>query len=135
MAEEKIFYTFVVAPSAKGQFHRFSIKYTYLYTAVGLLLGIILIFSVSSIWVFSHGTDIAALSKLKKDNLELNNLHLTDQNRIEKLKARVNNIEDQAKKLSKSSGLQYAEDIDTNIGHGGPSDTFDVVEKNAEHLE
>jgi murein DD-endopeptidase MepM/ murein hydrolase activator NlpD len=135
MSQEKVFYTFVVAPSAKGRFYRFNFRYSYLYAAVGSLLGLVIVLSIGSIWVVSHAADIAAFSKLKKENTELSNQLLAGQNRIEKLSARVNNIEDQAKKLSKTSGLQYAADIDTNIGRGGPSDTFDVVEKNAEHLE
>jgi murein DD-endopeptidase MepM/ murein hydrolase activator NlpD len=135
MSQEKVFYTFVVAPSAKGRFYRFNFRYSYLYASVASLLGVVIAFSVGSIWVVSHAADIAAFAKLKKENMELNNQLLAGQTRIEKLSARVNNIEDQAKQLSKSSGLKNAADIDTNIGHGGPSETFDVVEKNAEHLE
>jgi murein DD-endopeptidase MepM/ murein hydrolase activator NlpD len=130
MPEEKVFYTFVVA-----RFYRFNFRYSYLYAAVGTLLGLVIVLSIGSIWVVSHAADIAAFAQLKKENVKLNDQHLTDQSRIEKLNAKVNNIEDQAKKLSKSSGLQYAADIDTNIGRGGPSDSFDVVEKNAERLE
>ncbi|HZS45736.1 MAG TPA: M23 family metallopeptidase [Blastocatellia bacterium] len=134
MSQEKTFYTFIVAPSAKGRFHKLNIKYSYIYAGVGTLLSVIIIFSLCCIWVARHAADVVAFNQLKKDNLELTSKHLADQNKIEKLSARVNNIEDQAKKLSTSNGLQYAEDIDTNIGRGGP-DSFDVVEKNAEHLE
>jgi len=134
MSQSKTFYTFVVAPSATGRFHKFNIKYSYIYAAVGTILGIVIIFSVCSIYVVGRAADIMAFNQLKKDNIELRNRNLSDQNKIEKLNARVNNIEDQAKKLSTSNGLQYAADIDTNIGRGGP-DSFDVVEKNAERLE
>jgi murein DD-endopeptidase MepM/ murein hydrolase activator NlpD len=135
MSEDKTFYTFIVAPSAKGRFHRFSIKYSYLYAGVGIIFGVVIIFLICSFMVASRAANLISSSQLRKENLELTNQHLTDQNRIEKLSDRINNIEDQAKKLSKSNGLQNAKDIDTIIGRGGPSNSFDVVEKNAERLE
>ena len=135
MSDEKVFYTFVVAPSAKGRFYRFNFRYSYLYTAAASLLVLIIAFSIAAIWVVSNAAGIAAFSRLKKENLELTNQVLAGQNKAEKLSARVNNIEDQAKKFYKNSGRENAKDIDTNIGHGGPSDSFDVVEKDAERLE
>jgi len=99
MSQGKVFYTFVVAPSAKGRFYRFNFRYSYLYGAVASLLGVVIALSIASIWVVSHAADIAAFSKLKKENLEMNNQLLAGQSRIEKLSARVNNIEDQAKKI------------------------------------
>lgn len=134
MSEEKRFYTFIVAPSAKARFHRISIHYNYLYAVLALVLGLMTVFAVSSIWVVKQATTITEFNQIQKENLDLKKKNLENELKIEKLSARISNLGDQTKKLSQANGLQHADDIDSNLGYGGPA-TFDVVEKATEQLE
>ena len=120
MKQDKRFYTFIFAPTAKSRFHKISVHHHVLYAILGLAsIGLITV-GFGAYRLTRHAILTAKFNLVQMENRQLRNENHEVKNNLDRLQGRVTAIETTSRKLAEVSGLNHPADPNANIGSGGP---------------
>lgn len=135
MRQDKRFYTFIFAPTAKSRFHKISIHHNVLYAILGLAGIGLLTVSFGAYRLARHALLVAKFNLVQSENRELRTKNQEAQHFNERLQGRLAAMEPTQRKLAEAAGLSRPADLSANIGSGGPSGDISSLENTASSLE
>ncbi len=120
MKEDKRFYTFVFAPTAKSQLRKFNVRHEALYAILGFAAVGLLTVLYGSYRLAQHAVVVAKLNLMQNENRLLRERNQEAQSKYDLLQNRLAVLDTTQRKLADASGLSRQSDISANIGQGGP---------------
>ena len=124
MKEDKRFYTFVFAPTAKSQLRKFNVRHEVLYAILGFAAVGLLTVAYGGYRLAQHAVIVAKLNLMQNENRLLRERNQEAQSKYDLLQNRLAVLDTTQRKLAEASGVSRQADISANIGQGGPdSDT------------
>jgi murein DD-endopeptidase MepM/ murein hydrolase activator NlpD len=126
MNDEKRFYTFVFAPTAKSPLRKFNIPHKILYTILGFAVVGLLTVVFGAYKLAQQAIVMAKLNILEQENRLLKEENQEVNNKKELLLSRLAALDSTQRKLAASSGISRPSDLGRNIGRGGPVKDADL---------
>jgi murein DD-endopeptidase MepM/ murein hydrolase activator NlpD len=128
MNDEKRFYTFVFAPTAKSPLRKFNIPHKILYTILGFAVVGLLTVVFGAYKLAQQAIVMAKLNILEQENRLLKEENQEVNNKKELLLSRLAALDSTQRKLAASSGISRPSDLSRSIGRGGPVKDADLGE-------
>jgi murein DD-endopeptidase MepM/ murein hydrolase activator NlpD len=126
MNDEKRFYTFVFAPTAKSPLRKFNIPHKILYTILGFAVVGMLTVIFGAYKLAHQAIVVAKLNLLEQENRLLKEENQEVNSKKEILLSRLAALDSTQRKLAATSGIRRQEDLGKNIGRGGPAEDTDL---------
>jgi murein DD-endopeptidase MepM/ murein hydrolase activator NlpD len=126
MNNEKRFYTFVFAPTAKSPLRKFNIPHKILYTILGFAVVGMLTVIFGAYKLAHQAIVVAKLNLLEQENRLLKEENQEVNNKKEILLNRLAALDSTQRKLAATSGIRRQTDFGKNIGRGGPAKETDL---------
>jgi murein DD-endopeptidase MepM/ murein hydrolase activator NlpD len=126
MNDEKRFYTFVFAPTAKSPLRKFNIPHKILYTILGFAVVGLLTVVFGAYKLAQQAIVMAKLNILEQENRLLKEENQEVNNKKEILLSRLAALDSTQRKLAASSGIRRQSNLSMNIGRGGPVKDADL---------
>ena len=120
MNEDKRFYTFVFAPTAKSQLRKFNVHHNVLFAILGFALVGLITVTYGAYRLAQHAVVVAQLNLLKHENRQLREENQEVNSKKEILLSRLTALDSTQRKLAETSGISRQADFNKNIGQGGP---------------
>ena len=120
MNEDKRFYTFVFAPTAKSPLRKFNVHHKVLYAILGFAVLGVLTVTYGAYRLAQHAVVVAKLNLLEHENRLLREENQEVNSKKELLLNRFAALDSTQRKLAESSGISRQTDLSKNIGQGGP---------------
>ncbi|MCI0337583.1 MAG: M23 family metallopeptidase [Acidobacteria bacterium] len=128
MNDDKRFYTFVFAPTAKSPLRKFNIHHKVLYAILGFAAVGMLTVVYGAYRLAHHAVVVAKLNLLENENRLLKEENQEVNNKKELLLSRLAALDSTQRKLAESSGISRQTDLSGSIGQGGPDGDADLSE-------
>jgi len=128
MNDDKRFYTFVFAPTAKSPLRKFNVPHRVIYLVLGFA-GVGLLTVVYGTYVIAqHAVVVAKLNLTQLENRRLREQNREAASRFDLLQTRLAALDTTQRKLAESSGVGRTADLNRVVGQGGPvpSDQVDL---------
>ena len=126
MKEDKRFYTFVFAPTAKSQLRKINVPHNVLYAILGFAAVGLLTVGYGAYRLAQHAVVVAKLNLIQSENRLLREKNQEAQSKYDILQNRLAALDTTQRKLAEASGLSRQSDISANIGQGGPDSDASV---------
>ena len=126
MKEDKRFYTFVFAPTAKSQLRKINVPHNVLYAILGFAAVGLLTVSYGAYRLAQHAVVVAKLNLMQNENRLLREKNQEAQSKYDIMQNRLAALDTTQRKLAEASGLSRQSDISANIGQGGPDSDASV---------
>jgi murein DD-endopeptidase MepM/ murein hydrolase activator NlpD len=120
MNEDKRFYTFVFAPTAKSPLRKLNIHHNILFIILGFSAVGFLTVTYGAYRLAQHAVVVAKLNLLERENRQLREENQEVNSKKDLLLNRLTALDTTQRKLAETSGISRQADISTNIGRGGP---------------
>jgi len=122
MKEDKRFYTFVFAPTAKSPLRKINIPHNVLYVILGFAVVGLLTVSYGAYRLAEHAVVVAKLNLMQQQVRDLREKNQEAENQKGLLLGRLAALDTTQRKLAVASGITRQADISKNvIGQGGPT--------------
>lgn len=120
MKEDKRFYTFVFAPTAKSTLRKFNVPHKVLYSILGFAAVGLLTVAYGTYRLAQHAVVVAKLNLMQNENRQLREKNQEALSKYDVLQNRLAALDTTQRKLAEASGIGRQADIAANIGQGGP---------------
>jgi murein DD-endopeptidase MepM/ murein hydrolase activator NlpD len=137
MNEDKRFYTFVFAPTAKSPLRKFNVHHKFIYAILGFAAVGLLTVTYGAYRLAQHAVVVARLNLIQHENRVLREKNQEAESKYDLLHARIGILDTTQRKLAESSGISRQNDFNKNIGQGGPDGDMDLsdIERSTAALE
>ncbi len=137
MNEDKRFYTFVFAPTAKSQLRKFNLHHNVIYAILGFAAVGLLTVGFATYRLAQHAVVVARLNLMQHENRLLREKNQEAESKYDLLQARLAALDTTQRKLAETSGISRDADLSRNIGQGGPDAETDLsdIERTTAALE
>ncbi len=122
MKEDKRFYTFVFAPTAKSQLRKINIPHNILFAILGFAAVGFLTVAYGAYRLAQHAVVVAKLNILQNENRVLREQNQEAESKKDLLLSRLAALDTTQRQLAQASGISRSDDINKNIGQGGPDE-------------
>lgn len=122
MIEDKRFYTFVFAPTAKSQLRKINIPHNILFAILGFAAVGFLTVAYGAYRLAQHAVVVAKLNILQNENRVLREQNQEAESKKDLLLSRLAALDTTQRQLAQASGISRSDDINKNIGQGGPDE-------------
>lgn len=122
MKEDKRFYTFVFAPTAKSQLRKINIPHNILFAILGFAAVGFLTVAYGAYRLAQHAVVVAKLNILQNENRVLREQNQEAERKKDLLLSRLAALDTTQRQLAQASGISRSDDINKNIGQGGPDE-------------
>jgi murein DD-endopeptidase MepM/ murein hydrolase activator NlpD len=129
MKEDKRFYTFVFAPTAKSTLRKINVPHNVLYAILGFAVVGLLTVGYGAYRLAEHAVVVARLNLMQQKvrDLQAENQEVKSQKSL--VVSRLAALDTTQRKLAESSGINRQNDISKNlIGQGGPGDNASMTD-------
>lgn len=121
MKEDKRFYTFVFAPTAKSPLRKINIPHNVLYVILGFAVVGLLTVGYGAYRLAEHAVVVAKLNLMQQQVRDLREKNQEAESQKSVLLSRMTALDTTQRKLAEASGINRQSDINKNlIGQGGP---------------
>lgn len=121
MKEDKRFYTFVFAPTAKSPLRKINIPHNVLYVILGFAVVGLLTVTYGAYRLAEHAVVVAKLNLMQQQVRDLREKNQEAENQKGLLLSRLTALDTTQRKLAEVSGISRPSDINKSlIGQGGP---------------
>lgn len=139
MNDDKRFYTFVFAPTAKSPLRKFNVHHRVIYSVLAFA-GVGLLTVLYGMYLIAqHAVVVARLNLTQRENRQLREQNREAASRFDLLQTRLVALDTTQRKLAESNGITRATDVSKSVGRGGPGTeggvSFDNIEMATEALE
>lgn len=125
MIEDKRFYTFVFAPTAKSQLRKLNVPHNVIYAILGFAVVGILTVSYGAYRLAQHAVVVAKLNLIQDENRQLRERNQEAENKYDQLQSRLVALDATQRKLAESQRIDRPEEV-SRIGQGGPGEDASV---------
>jgi murein DD-endopeptidase MepM/ murein hydrolase activator NlpD len=126
MKEDKRFYTFVFAPTAKSQLRKINVPHKALYAILGFAAVGLLTVTYGAYRLAQHAVVVAKLNLMQTENRLLREKNQEAQSKYDIMQNRLAALDTTQRKLAEASGISRQSDISADIGQGGPDSDASV---------
>ena len=121
MNEDRRFYTFVFAPTAKSPLRKFNVHHNVLYSILGFAIVGLLTVTYGTYRLAQHAYVVTKLNLLENENRFLREQNQEVNSKKDLLLNRFVALDSTQRKLAETSGVsRQAAELNKNIGQGGP---------------
>jgi len=132
MNEDKRFYTFVFAPTAKSPLRKFNVPHRAIYMILGFA-GVGLLTVIYGMFIVAqHAIVVAKLNLTQLENRRLREQNREAASRFDLLQTRLTALDTTQRKLAESSGVGRSTDLSRIVGQGGPASAEPLDAENIE---
>jgi murein DD-endopeptidase MepM/ murein hydrolase activator NlpD len=139
MNEDKRFYTFVFAPTAKSPLRKFNVHHRVIYMILGFAGVGLLTVSYGMYIIAQHAVVVAKLNLTQLENRRLREQNREASSKFDLLQTRLAALDTTQRKLAETSGVGRSADLNRVVGQGGPGTIEDGnlsnIEEATEALE
>jgi murein DD-endopeptidase MepM/ murein hydrolase activator NlpD len=137
MNDDKRFYTFVFAPTAKSTLRKFNVHHNVIYAILGFAAVGLLTVTYGAYRLAQHAVVVAKLNLIQHENRVLREKNQEAENKFDFLQSRLAALDTTQRKLAETSGISRQTDLSKNIGQGGPDEDIDLndIERTTAALE
>jgi murein DD-endopeptidase MepM/ murein hydrolase activator NlpD len=137
MNDDKRFYTFVFAPTAKSTLRKFNVHHNVIYAILGFAAVGLLTVSYGAYRLAQHAVVVAKLNLIQSENRVLREKNQEAESKFDLLQSRLAALDTTQRKLAVTSGISREADLSKNIGQGGPDGDTDLndIERTTAALE
>ncbi|MBK9315595.1 MAG: peptidoglycan DD-metalloendopeptidase family protein [Acidobacteria bacterium] len=128
MIEDKRFYTFVFAPTAKSQLRKLNVHHNVIYLLLGFAAVGVLTVAYGTWRLAQHAVVVAKLNMTVQENRRLRERNQEAEGKYDLIKTRLAALDTTQRKLAETSGISRHLDISRNIGQGGPDSDTDLTD-------
>lgn len=135
MSEDKKVYTFLLfSPTGSSKVRQISFHHNLLYIIGGSLVVVFILLAVAVVRLAQNESLNFRYLSTKSENEKLKRENETYQNSYAKLKGQVDYIGDMSKELARQANLAPGQDVDLQVGTGGP-ETVSALDNASSQLE
>jgi phage antirepressor YoqD-like protein len=139
MSDDKRFYTFVFAPTAKSPLRKFNVHHRVIYSVLAFA-GVGLLTVLYGMYIIAqHAVVVTKLNLTQRENRKLREQNREATSKFELLQTKLSFLDTTQRKLAETSGLTRSTDVTKAVGQGGPGEmkAFDLndIERATEALE
>lgn len=136
--------TIIFVPHARAKFRKFKVSHRALFSAVSLITSSLCLSTFFSVQYFASISRTHELSKLKRENRELQKANAEFSHSIENLRTQLHSVEDKTRKLAIIAGVSTLDETNQTGGVGGIrqdevnspyGDEIDKMSFRSRHLE
>ena len=120
MIEDKRFYTFVFAPTAKSQLRKLNVPHNVIYAILGFAIVGLLTVSYGAYRLAQHAVLVARLNLIQDENRQLKERNQEAESKYDMLQTRLAALDATQRKLAVNSGVSRPDEVTRMIGQGGP---------------
>ncbi len=120
MNDDKRFYTFVFAPTAKSPLRKFNVHHRVIYSVLAFAGVGMLTVLYGAYLIAQHAVVVARLNLTQRENRQLREQNREAASRFDLLQTRLTALDTTQRKLAEGSGLSRSTDISRSVGRGGP---------------
>jgi murein DD-endopeptidase MepM/ murein hydrolase activator NlpD len=139
MAQDREFYAFIVAPSAKSKLRKVRISYRLIYGALAAFGFIALVSTAAVLRLSQHALLQYELASIQSQNEQLQRENDTFRASYERLKGRITYVEDMSESLAREVKGESTAGEGAEVGQGGPELPDNIVipdfDRRTEELE
>jgi murein DD-endopeptidase MepM/ murein hydrolase activator NlpD len=137
MNDDKRFYTFVFAPTAKSPLRKFNVHHRVIYSVLAFA-GVGLLTVLYGMYVIAqHAVVVTKLNLTQRENRKLREQNREANSKFELLQTKLSFLDTTQRKLAETSGISRSNDVVKAVGQGGPGEmgTLLDIEQATEALE
>jgi len=137
MNDDKRFYTFVFAPTAKSPLRKFNVHHRVIYSVLAFA-GVGLLTVLYGMYVIAqHAVVVTKLNLTQRENRKLREQNREATSKFELLQTKLSFLDTTQRKLAETSGIARSNDVVKAVGQGGPGEmgTLLDIEQATEALE
>ena len=137
MSDDKRFYTFVFAPTAKSPLRKFNVHHRVIYSILAFA-GVGLLTVLYGMYVIAqHAVVVTKLNLTQRENRKLREQNREATSKFELLQTKLSFLDTTQRKLAETSGIARSNDVVKAVGQGGPGEmgTLLDIEQATEALE
>jgi len=137
MNDDKRFYTFVFAPTAKSPLRKFNVHHRVIYSVLAFA-GVGLLTVLYGMYVIAqHAVVVTKLNLTQRENRKLREQNREATSKFELLQTKLSFLDITQRKLAETSGISRSNEVVKAVGRGGPGEmgTLLDIEQATEALE
>ena len=137
MNDDKRFYTFVFAPTAKSPLRKFNVHHRVIYSILAFA-GVGLLTVLYGMYVIAqHAVVVTKLNLTQRENRKLREQNREATSKFELLQTKLSFLDTTQRKLAETSGIARSNEVIKAVGQGGPGEmgTLLDIEQATEALE
>lgn len=137
MNDDKRFYTFVFAPTAKSPLRKFNVHHRVIYSVLAFA-GVGLLTVLYGMYVIAqHAVVVTKLNLTQRENRKLREQNREATSKFELLQTKLSFLDTTQRKLAETSGISRSNEVVKAVGQGGPGEmgTLLDIEQATEALE
>lgn len=137
MIDDKRFYTFVFAPTAKSPLRKFNVHHRVIYSVLAFA-GVGLLTVLYGMYVIAqHAVVVTKLNLTQRENRKLREQNREANSKFELLQTKLSFLDTTQRKLAETSGIARSNEVIKAVGQGGPGEmgTLLDIEQATEALE
>lgn len=137
MNDDKRFYTFVFAPTAKSPLRKFNVHHRVIYSILAFA-GVGLLTVLYGMYVIAqHAVVVTKLNLTQRENRKLREQNREATSKFELLQTKLSFLDTTQRKLAETSGIARSNEVIKSVGQGGPGEmgTLLDIEQATEALE